>query len=578
MYEKKNGNLLDRLIPILLAAAFTLLSVLSLYSIHRMQGNARVINYAGIVRGATQRLVKQELNHKPNDALIQELEQILAGLSHGSEEYQLIRLNSPQYQAIITEMMHEWGKLKEQILRVRQGADIGPLYEISESFFMLADNAVSSAELYTEKMVQSSNYHMISFNGLFLLLAALFCFYRKRQKKMAGQLQAAEEASKEKSKFLSRMSHEIRTPMNGIIGMTEIARLSLGEPQKTAECLEKIKLSADYLLSLINDILDMSRIESGKVELYMETFDLRSFSERLHTMFDQKAAEKDLDFRIHEHISNPWVTGDELRLSQVIVNILSNAIKFTPSGGSVYTDIEQALTDGCRCRLNISITDTGIGMTDAFQARIFEPFEQADASTSYQYGGTGLGLAISNNLIRLMGGTISVSSVTGKGSCFTVEVNLPLAEEKTQALPLMRARLNDLSGYRILLAEDNKINSEIACSLLEDKGAEVKQVWNGMEAVQKFLIDAPGTYQVILMDIQMPELDGLEACRRIRASQHPQAQDIPIIGLSANAFQQDKDTALKAGMDGYVPKPFDMQTLLDEIGRLCGCELPSASP
>ncbi len=528
-------SLFRRFIPGLLLAAFVLLSMASLLSIQRLQGDARTINYAGIVRGATQRLIKQEMNAVENDELIGTLDGILTGLSAGGGEYQLTVLHSPEFQSDLSEMEKSWTRIKEEIYQVRGGADTRTLYELSESYFSLTNQAVSAAEAYSEQKVLSSTRWISLLNGVFVLVAVLFGIYQSRQKKVYQELVIAERASREKSRFLSQMSHEIRTPMNGIIGMTQIAKESINNTEKLEECLGKIQLSSDYLLSLINDILDMSRIENGKIELYHTAFDLRSFAERLRTMFTQKAADAGLSFSVTTgSITAPAVVGDELRLTQIVVNLISNALKFLK--------------------------------------KIFEPFEQADSSISHKYGGTGLGLAISHNLIQLMGGQISVQSKEGKGSCFQVGLRLPVTDSNVPEIaPSARIQSEErLDGYRILLAEDNAINSEIATSLLAIKGAKVDPVWDGKEALDQFVQSAPGVYQAILMDIQMPVMNGLEACRKIRSCGHVQAMTIPIIGLSANAFQQDAGEAMDSGMNGYVSKPFDIKELIHAIRLACG--------
>lgn len=566
-------SLFHRFIPGLLLAAFVLLSMASLLSIQRLQGDARTINYAGIVRGATQRLIKQEMNAVENDELIGTLDGILTGLSAGGGEYQLTVLRSPEFQSDLSEMEKSWTRIKEEIYQVRGGADTRTLYELSESYFSLTNQAVSAAEAYSEKKVLSSTRWISLLNGVFVLVAVLFGIYQSRQKKVYQELVIAERASREKSRFLSQMSHEIRTPMNGIIGMTQIAKESINNTEKLEECLGKIQLSSDYLLSLINDILDMSRIENGKIELYHTAFDLRSFAERLSTMFTQKAADAGLSFSVTTgNITAPAVVGDELRLTQIVVNLISNALKFTPEGGEILVALRQERQEDDFCRLTIEVRDTGIGMTEEFLKKIFEPFEQADSSISHKYGGTGLGLAISHNLIQLMGGQISVQSKEGEGTCFQVGLRLPVTDSNVPEIaPSARIQSEErLDGYRILLAEDNAINSEIATSLLAIKGAKVDPVWDGKEALEQFAQSTPGAYQVVLMDIQMPVMNGLEACRKIRSCGHAQAKTIPIIGLSANAFQQDAGEAMDSGMNGYVSKPFDLKELVHAIRLACG--------
>lgn len=567
-----------RLLPALLIGLFVLLSAVSIVSIRKVQGDARVINYAGIVRGATQRLVKQELNGQPDDALIGKLDHILTGLAEGDEECRLSVLGSQEYREQIKKMQVSWQEIKEQIQVVRGGGDSGALYRLSEDYFDMADAAVSAAERYSEAKVQRSTLWIVLLSGTFAAAVILVWFYQKRQQEMWDELRTVEIASLEKSRFLSWMSHEIRTPMNGIIGMTDIARMSMDDRGKVEDCLEKIKLSSDYLLSLINDILDMSRIESGKMELCAGPFNLNDFAQRLRGMFAQKAERAGICYEVCcGEFAEPFVVGDELRLSQVAVNLVSNALKFTPRDGTVRVEILQEPRREGTCGLCIRVSDTGIGMSEEAQKRIFEPFEQAEAATASRYGGTGLGLSISNRLAEMMGGSIAIESRPGEGSCFTVCLRLaPAGEAQLQDMRRDDEEnakppkdLEDLSGWRILLAEDNELNAEIVRSLLEMKGAVVDLAADGRKALELFAGCAPGTYKVILMDIQMPVMDGLTACREIRACGHGQSLEIPVIGLSANAFLQDEEAAYAGGMNGYVTKPVDMEKLVKTIFQVC---------
>lgn len=557
--------------PVLLIVLFFFISITSLSSISHLQGNGRVINYAGIVRGASQRLVKQELNYTPNDSLIQYLDEIICELAGGNGNNDLILLPDPQFQNHINTMAQSWELLKTEILNVRNGSDSRRLFDLSEEFFVLADTTVSAAEIYSETCVSNAKFRLICLNLVFIVLVALFWFYSQQQKKINDALLAAENASQAKSEFLSRMSHEIRTPMNGIIGMTAVARMSVDNRKKLLDCLNKIDLSSSYLMTLINDILDMSRIESGKVELYDEEFELPRLIDRINTMFKQKAEDAGIRFYIDARgLTVRSVIGDELRISQIIINIISNALKFTPSGGCVHLDITEKTVQDDLVSLQFMIKDNGIGMSEEFQSRIFEPFEQAEASTSHQYGGTGLGLAISYNFVKMMRGDITVASKPGQGSCFTITLPLKCPPQnskqpETQAAFATGDAECSLDGISILLAEDNEINSEIASAILESCGAAVKPVWNGKEAVDEFAASLPGQYKLILMDIQMPVMDGLKASRSIRSINRPDARTIPILGLSANAFHHDIDAAHQNGMDGYISKPIDITKLFETI-------------
>ena len=560
-----------KLVPGILTILFCFTSCLSLATIVRMQGNARVVNYTGIVRGATQRLVKQELNGSINDTLIRRLDGILEELSFGEGENGLIVLPDAEYQDILAQMRESWTELKVVIQSVRQNGDRQRLFDLSEDYFELADKTVSVAETYSERSVGKATVLLLWLNGGFVLLVVLFWLYGWRQKKTQAALDMAKHASQAKSEFLSRMSHEIRTPMNGIIGMTEIARMSVDDQGQLLDCLDKIEQSSQYLTSLINDILDMSRIESGKIELEQRAFSLPDLLNQIYDMLRQKAEDGGVEFLVKmDGLSVKTVIGDRLRMSQVLINLVSNALKFTPEGGTVVLEARQTTLSGQNVTLEFTVSDTGIGISEEFQSRIFEPFEQEAAATSRQYGGTGLGLAICNNFVKMMGGTLNVRSRIGEGSQFVVRLTLLKAVEETEEVPVQvsnQQRNSDLTGIRILLAEDNSINAEIATILLEKNGAQVTRASNGREAVNLFGAAPEGAYSLILMDIQMPVMDGLEASHAIRKMERPDANRIPIIGLSANAFQEDIDQALQSGMNGYLPKPVDVKKLCDKIAQ-----------
>ena len=560
-----------KLVPGILTILFCFTSCLSLATIVRMQGNARVVNYTGIVRGATQRLVKQELNGSINDTLIRRLDGMLEELSFGEGENGLIVLPDAEYQDILAQMRESWTELKVVIQSVRQNGDRQRLFDLSEDYFELADKTVSVAETYSERSVGKATVLLLWLNGGFVLLVVLFWLYGWRQKKTQAALDMAKHASQAKSEFLSRMSHEIRTPMNGIIGMTEIARMSVDDQGQLLDCLDKIEQSSQYLTSLINDILDMSRIESGKIELEQRAFSLPDLLNQIYDMLRQKAEDGGVEFLVKmDGLSVKTVIGDRLRMSQVLINLVSNALKFTPEGGTVVLEARQTTLSGQNVTLEFTVSDTGIGISEEFQSRIFEPFEQEAAATSRQYGGTGLGLAICNNFVKMMGGILNVRSRIGEGSQFVVRLTLLKAVEETEEVPVQvsnQQRNSDLTGIRILLAEDNSINAEIATILLEKNGAQVTRASNGREAVNLFGAAPEGAYSLILMDIQMPVMDGLEASHAIRKMERPDANRIPIIGLSANAFQEDIDQALQSGMNGYLPKPVDVKKLCDKIAQ-----------
>lgn len=567
-------NFVKKVLVIFLVIFFFVISFISLTTIKHLQGNARVINYTGIVRGATQRLIKQELNQAPNDKLIARLDDITTELAEGRGKNNLIVLPDDKYQNLLRQLRTTWSAIKKEIIRNREGTDSQRLYKLSEEYFELADVTVSAAEEYSERAVNSAMRLLVCLNLAFVLSAGLFFFYSRRQKKVQAALERAENINRVKNEFFSNMSHEIRTPMNGIIGMTAIAKMSIDDKSKLNDCLNKIELSADYLMSLLNDVLDMSRIESGKVELCSEIFELAHIIERLSAIFQQKAADAGIQFQmITRNVSVSSVIGDELRITQIMINIISNALKFTPAGGKVTFEIRQTDIRPQNVSLDFIISDTGIGMSEEFQARIFQPFEQADACTTRKYGGTGLGMAISYNYVNLMNGDISLRSRPGEGSCFTVKLTLDLPDEKEiSQLSLHSESVNpqtineiDFTSVHVLLAEDNELNAEISTTFLEHSGIKTDLAKNGEEALEKFASSDINEYTMILMDIQMPIMDGLESARSIRSLERQDASSIPIIGLSANAFTDDIIKAKESGMNGYLSKPVDMVKLLNLV-------------
>lgn len=395
---------------------------------------------------------------------------------------------------------------------------------------------------------------------------------REHLEELTKQLEQEEEASRSKTTFLSKMSHEIRTPMNGIIGMLTLAHGQLhGHPAENY--IDRAESLSGYLLSVLNDILDMSRIEAGKVELEKKPFDLVALGEKLKDLFQKNVEAKGVQFSVEmQDFDVRYVIGDELRLSQVLVNFLSNSLKFT-SQGEIRVIFRQLLRENGNVSLLMRVHDTGCGMDAAFLNRIFLPFEQESIDTGKEHGGSGLGMAIADNLVRLMGGEIVVDSMPGKGSDFTVYVSFPVAwegldEVKQQADDTENVAEFTYEGCRILLAEDNEVNAEIAVSILENYGAKVDLAEDGGIAVQKFA-DAPaGTYDFILMDIQMPVLDGREATRQIRAMARPDAKTIPVFALSADAFVEDQRLSLESGMNGHFSKPIDFEKMRLEIGKI----------
>ena len=385
------------------------------------------------------------------------------------------------------------------------------------------------------------------------------------------KLMQVEEASQSKTTFLSRMSHEIRTPMNGIIGMLALAEGKMQKQDPAMQYLDKANELSAHLLSLINDILDMSRIEAGKVELENKPFSLRAMGDKLYDMFAKTLDARGIRYAVNfEGVTVDWLLGDELRLSQIMINFLSNAVKFTEQGEIVVTIRQMMLREG-NVDLLLRVRDTGQGMDPNFVYRIFRPFEQESIETGKKYGGTGLGMAITDQLVHLMGGQILVESLPGKGSDFTVYLTLPQAEADEQAS--VTGRAEDQNQYedafqdcRILMAEDNDINAMIAVELLEGMGAKVDVAQNGQLALEAFQAKPEHYYDFILMDVQMPVLDGRAATRALRALDRSDATEIPIFALSADAFIEDERLSMESGMNGHYSKPIDFIALRRNVG------------
>ena len=385
------------------------------------------------------------------------------------------------------------------------------------------------------------------------------------------KLMQVEEASQSKTTFLSRMSHEIRTPMNGIIGMLALAEGKMQKQDPAMQYLDKANELSAHLLSLINDILDMSRIEAGKVELENKPFSLRAMGDKLYDMFAKTLDACGIRYAVNfEGVTVDWLLGDELRLSQIMINFLSNAVKFTEQGEIVVTIRQMMLREG-NVDLLLRVHDTGQGMDPNFVYRIFRPFEQESIETGKKYGGTGLGMAITDQLVHLMGGQILVESLPGKGSDFTVYLTLPQAEADEQAS--VTGRAEDQNQYedafqdcRILMAEDNDINAMIAVELLEGMGAKVDVAQNGQLALEAFQAKPEHYYDFILMDVQMPVLDGRAATRALRALNRSDATEIPIFALSADAFIEDERLSMESGMNGHYSKPIDFIALRRNVG------------
>ncbi len=382
--------------------------------------------------------------------------------------------------------------------------------------------------------------------------------------------QAASHANAAKSEFLSRMSHDIRTPMNGIMGMTGIAMSHIGDQERTLDCLKKIAVSSKHLLNLVNEVLDMSQIESGKMDLAEEPFRIPEMIQELETILRSPLHEKKHQLRIRTmELEHKAVLGDGGRLRQVFVNILGNSIKYTPPGGLLELEVREKKSrrNGFGC-YDFVFRDNGVGMDEEFVQRVFDPFSRAEDSRTSTIEGTGLGMTIAQNIVRMMGGSISVKSRLNVGTQFTVTLFLRQGseEEEDRSTEAEQPEIS-LHGRRLLLVEDNEINREIACELLADTGAEVDCAGDGREGVEKFSGSSAGYYDLILMDIQMPIMNGYEATRAIRSLDRPDSGDIPIVAMSANAFAEDIGASREAGMNEHITKPLDISLLLRSLDR-----------
>jgi len=399
----------------------------------------------------------------------------------------------------------------------------------------------------------------------------------ERTKQLEDALSQAEKASKAKGVFLSNMSHDIRTPMNAIVGFTNLAITHIDHKEQVEEYLEKIKSSGDHLLNLINDVLDMSHIESGKMHIEEKLCSLPEIMDGLQNIVQADVDAKQLSLQMEfVNITDEEIYCDKLRLDQVLLNLLSNAVKYTESGGSIYVKVTE--TPGTMkeyAGYEFLIKDTGLGMSEGFVAQIFEPFKREESSMISGIQGTGLGMAITKNIVEMMGGTISVKSKKDVGSEFTVSFTFRLntGEEIVQeqeGAPAPEEQPAAVHTGRILLVEDVELNQEIAETILEDAGFKVEIAGNGKIAVDMLQKSEPGYYQVILMDVQMPVMNGYEATKEIRRMEKKELASIPIIAMTANAFEEDKQEALKSGMNGHIAKPIDIEVLLNVLREILG--------
>lgn len=373
-----------------------------------------------------------------------------------------------------------------------------------------------------------------------------------------------QKANFAKTNFLRRMSHDIRTPINGIIGITEIAERHPEDFHLQKDWCQKVRTASQYLLELVNNVLDMSKLESGEIKLERQEFDLLKVLSEASEIIKIHGIEKGISYNIDmENIIHKNVIGSPKHFQQVFMNIVGNAVKYNREGGRVDVICKEVSGNETSIEFAITCADTGCGMSEEFQKHLFEPFAQEHEGARTNYAGSGLGLAIAKNLIELQGGSISFTSKVGVGTTFYIRI--PFEISHMEAAAREEIKLESIEGINILLVEDNELNMEIAEYLLKDKGAKVTKAWNGLEAINIFEKSAVGTFDIILMDVMMPVIGGLEATRRIRKSKHADGKTIPIIAMTANAFQDDEERSLKAGMNAHITKPLDLNQLIQTI-------------
>ena len=433
-----------------------------------------------------------------------------------------------------------------------------------------ADEFLSDQMAQVNKALTRNSWIQMSLIALGLvIMIGIYSTMRRREKEQEVKRALAEESSKAKTTFLSNMSHDIRTPMNAIIGYTNLAEREDNDLETVRGYLAKIKTSSHHMLALINDVLEMSRIESGKMDLELVEVDLCKAMDEVRDMFAAQMAEKEIDFTVDTaQVRNSSVLCDKNRLNRVLLNLLSNAYKFTPRGGSISVTLWQ-IGDGAdgSGSYELRVKDSGIGMSPEFAAKVFDAFERERTSTVSGIQGTGLGMAITKSIVDLMGGTIDVVTAPGEGTEFIIRVKFALCAEKKreeketaqEAAPL------DFGKMRLLLVEDNPINREIATMILSEVGFSLETAENGKEAVEKVAVSEPGYFDAVLMDVQMPVMNGHDATRAIRALDNPALAKIPVVAMTANAFSEDVKAAEEAGMNAHIAKPIDVPKMLETL-------------
>ena len=448
----------------------------------------------------------------------------------------------------------------------------------------LAERLKEDETIAVEYLAQDGNWHLARFIvkrraadghvSNVLYVTRVISDEKRREQYWIVAAEEANNANEAKSEFLSRMSHDIRTPMNAIMGLTDIARHSGGNVQKIQDCLKKIDMAGKNLQQLVNDVLDLTQIESGELKIYPQETDIKEIVNTMELTLQSMAAEKEITLhcRLHD-VKHPYVLADTMRMEQIYMNLLSNAIKYTPAGGSVWFDMsEKKASDAGKVLLRAEVRDNGIGMDEEFMKVMYSEFARAVDTRVNKVRGSGLGLAIVKQIVDLMGGTIEAESEPGKGTTFLVTLELPYCEERGGDGQKAEKQETDgkeehVKGLHLLLAEDNDLNYEIEAELLRMHGITCDRAENGQICVEKFNRASAGTYQAILMDMQMPVMNGIEATEKIRALTHPDAKTVPIIATTANAFKEDMERCFAAGMNDHMSKPLDIRKLIEMIEK-----------